>query len=220
MRLLVMNGGLWAAFRIAATTGSGGAPSSGAVARVLSPSSAFAPRLAGTVNSSTTSVRSSPSSSSSTSSWTARERSTGSPAFTRYSPLIFSTPGPSGRGARPPLRWFRGRDGRRSPLRSCLRSAFGLGFQDGLHHAADVGRAADVVDPHDPAAPGDTDRQRGEGDLTAVVDAETEQVAEIALVAGREQQRVPEVGEHPALPEQDAAHDRRLAEVEAGVDRD
>src|SRR4051794_38237554 len=220
MRLLVMNGGLRAALRIAATTGSGGAPSSGAVGRVLSPASVLAPRFARTPNSPTTRGRSSPSSSSSTSSWTARERSTGSPAFTRYSPLIVSAPGPSDRGDRPPVRWFRACDRRGSRLRSSLRSAFGLGFQDGLHHATDVGRAPDIVHPHDPSAPGDADRDRRERDLTTVVDLEAEEISEVALVAGREQQRVAEVGEHPALAQEDAAHRRRLAEVESGVDRD
>ncbi len=81
MRLLVMNGGLCAAFRIAATTGTRAA-SSVAFAGGAG-SSVPARTFPGTANSSSTRLRSSPSRSSSISACAARERSTGSVAFTR-----------------------------------------------------------------------------------------------------------------------------------------
>ena len=49
---------------------------------------------------------------------------------------------------------------------------------------------------------------------------ELEQLAEEALVRRRQQQRVPEPGERVALPQQHRALRGRLAEVEAGVERD
>ena len=53
-----------------------------------------------------------------------------------------------------------------------------------------------------------------------VVDVELEQVTEEALVRRREQERVPVRRERVALAQQDRALRGRLAEVEAGVERD
>ena len=87
-------------------------------------------------------------------------------------------------------------------------------------HAADRDRTGDVVHPHDAAAVRDAVRDRRQRRRAAVVDVEVEQLAEEPLVRRRQQQRVAVRGERVALAQQHRALRRRLAEVEAGVERD
>ena len=67
---------------------------------------------------------------------------------------------------------------------------------------------------------GDAVRDRRQRRGAPVVDVEVEQLAEEPLVRRREQQRVAVPGERVALAQQHRALRRRLAEIEAGVERD
>jgi hypothetical protein len=76
------------------------------------------------------------------------------------------------------------------------------------------------VDPHHPAPEDDAHGGGGQGRLAALTDPEPEQHAQERLVRGRQEQRVPEIGELVRGPQQGEGLGRGLAQVEAGVDDD
>ena len=97
---------------------------------------------------------------------------------------------------------------------------FCVALQDRFDHAARLHGPLDVVHAHDATPVGDAVRDRRERHRASFVDGQAEQLAEVALVRRRQQERVPVRGERVALAQQHHALRRRLAEVEAGVERD